>query len=89
MLMTEDADAEIAVGLRHYMKGAAFSYRELRHNLREKLGFRNDMDALVTSLRATYDIDAAANVAMERLGRRLDGAPPLDDIRDGRWREAP
>jgi hypothetical protein len=35
---------------------------------------------------AAYDVDAAADLLMERLGRYLDGAPALTAIRRGAWR---
>lgn len=92
LVLTRDGvdDSEIVAGLRHYMRDDVFTYPQLRQNLADKLkdaGFRTDMDALVTAMPDGYDIDAAADVAMERLGSLLGNAPTLDEIRDGRWRE--
>lgn len=81
--------AEIVAGLRHYMQEAVFTYPQLRQNLVEKLadaGFRTDLDALLTAAPDEYNVDAAADVVMEKLGSWLDNAPLLDQIADGAWR---
>jgi hypothetical protein len=49
-------------------------------------GFRIDLDALVTAAPYGYDVHAAADLVIEQLGSLLDNAPPLDEIRAGRWR---
>lgn len=33
-----------------------------------------------------YEIERAADLVMERLGSRLEGAPDLDQISGGAWR---
>ena len=91
VLTTEEVhDEEVVAGLRHYMQDDVFTYPQLRQNLVDKLedaGFRTDMDALVTAMPDDYDVDAAADVVMERLASLLGNAPTLDEIRDGQWRE--
>jgi len=70
-------------GLQHYMRGAAFSFPELRNNLTLKLAdasFRRDLDALVAGMPAGYDPDTAGNVVVRELGGRLRNAPPLEEI---------
>jgi predicted nucleotidyltransferase component of viral defense system len=70
-------------GLQHYMRGAAFSFPELRNNLTLKLAdpsFRRDLDALVASMPAGYEPDSAGNVVVRELGGRLRNAPPLEEI---------
>lgn len=90
VLTSEDASPdEIVAGLRHYMKESVFTYPQLRQNLLDKLadaGFGSDLDALAVAAPEKYDVHSAADLVMERLGSLLDNAPPLDEIRDGRWR---
>ena len=67
----------------------AFTYAELRANLLDKLehpDFRADLSTLVVHLPSGYDLVAAADVVIERLGHHLRNAPPHDELRDGRWR---
>lgn len=90
-MLTEHSvdDEEIVTGLRHYTEGKAFIYSSFAKNLQEKLedeGFRNDLDELVTALPEGYDVEAAADLVMERLGARLKGAPDLAEVAGGRWR---
>jgi len=83
-----DAD-EVVAAFNHYMGEAAFTYPQLRQNLRDKLDsdeFNSDLAALVTEVPAEYDVVRAADVVMEALGSRLHNAPPLGDIEGGRWR---
>ncbi len=79
-------------GLMHYMGKAVFTYRELSANLTAKVenpDFAADMDQLTADSSLPYDVQAAADLVMERLGSRLPGAPGLDGIKDGRWRSDP
>jgi predicted nucleotidyltransferase component of viral defense system len=79
----------IVDGLAHYMRSEAFSYRELAANLAAKLehpDFLTDMDQLTANSSPHYDVTAAADLVMERLGSRLPRAPGLDEIEGGRWR---
>lgn len=92
LVLTERSvdDEEIVTGLRHYMEGKAFIYSSFAKNLQEKLedeGFRNDLDELVTALPEGYNVEAAADLVMERLGARLKGAPDLAEVAGGRWRK--
>ncbi|MGO9248917.1 MAG: nucleotidyl transferase AbiEii/AbiGii toxin family protein [Solirubrobacteraceae bacterium] len=76
-------------GLAHYMRDDVFTYREFATNLAAKLenpDFVADMDQLTADSSLPYDVQAAADLVMERLGSRLSGAPDLDEIKDGRWR---
>jgi predicted nucleotidyltransferase component of viral defense system len=85
------ADADEIVGaLHHYMQESAFTYPQLRQNLRGKLSSREfgaDLETLVAGLPPEYDLAAAADVVMELLGSRLHNAPSADEIVDGRWRQ--
>lgn len=91
VVTTEDVDCEqIVAGLHHYMKDKVFTYPQLRQNLLAKVGdadFRSDLETLVTAMPDRYDVDAAADVVMDRLGSLLRNAAPLEDVRGGRWRE--
>jgi predicted nucleotidyltransferase component of viral defense system len=81
----------IVDGLAHYMRDEIFSYRELSANLAAKLGhpdFLADLDQLTAESSQRYDVTLAADLVMERLGSRLQGAPGLDEIEGGRWRSA-
>ncbi len=81
--------AEIVAGLGHYMCEAVFTYPQLRLNLLDKLadaGFRADLRSLLVDLPNGYDIEAAADTVMERLGALLRNAPPRQQIADGDWR---
>ena len=82
-------DEGIVAAFRHYMGSEAFTYRQFAETLRGKLsnaGFRGDIDLLVAEPPEGYDVDAAADLVMERLGSRLEGAPDLPSIQDGAWR---
>ena len=82
-------DEEIVAAFHHYMASAAFTYQQFAETLKGKLGnadFRGDIDLLVAEPPEGYDVDAAADLVMERLGSRLAGAPDLTRIRNGAWR---
>lgn len=82
-------EVEIIGALDHYMKERVFTYRQLRPNLVRKLADPNfvaDLQQLVTEPPSRYEVVAAADLVMERLGSRLRNAPPLDEIVDGAWR---
>ena len=92
LVLTEHSvdDEEVVTGLRHYMEGKAFIYSSFARNLQEKLedeGFRNDLDELVTALPEGYNVEAAADLVMERLGARLKGAPDPAEVAGGGWRK--
>jgi len=91
VLSYEDVSPEAIVnGLHHYMATSVFTYPQLRQNLIEKLAdpaFRIDIDGLVTALPDDYDVTAAADLVMDKLGNLLNNAPPLEKIDDGRWRD--
>ncbi len=85
----EPDDALIVEAFRHYVGEDIFGFADLATNLTAKLadrGFRDDLAQLVVNVPAGYDLDAAADLVMERLGSRLDGAPGPTAIRDGAWR---
>jgi len=82
-------DALIVDAFRHYVGGDIFSFADLAINLTAQLGnreFREGLAQLALSAPADYDIDAAADLLMERLGRYLSGAPALTAIHGGAWR---
>jgi predicted nucleotidyltransferase component of viral defense system len=77
-------------GLAHYMGDEIFTYRELSANLADKLehpDFLTDLDPLVVEDPGGYDILAAADLLMERLGAHLKNAPSSAEIANGAWRE--
>lgn len=81
---------EIVGALQHYMGDNAFTYPQLRQNLREKLSsdeFNADLETLVTEVPAEYEVTAAADLVMELLGSRLHNAPSVGEIAEGRWRQ--
>ncbi len=85
----EPDDALIVAAFRHYIGEDLFGFSDLAANLTAKLEnreFREDLTQLVVNVPAEYDPDAAADLVMERLGTRLDGAPGVAAIRDGAWR---
>jgi predicted nucleotidyltransferase component of viral defense system len=90
VLTTEEPDPEAIVnGLRHYMKDAVFTYRDLAANLRGKLedaDFRSDLDPLVLAVPDGYTVDRAADLVMEQLGALLDNPPDRAEIDGGAWR---
>ena len=92
VLIDTDADDErIIQAFNHYMQDGAFTYSDLAANLAEKLAdpnFAGDLNDLVATPPAGYDLAAAADIVMERLASRLAKAPNPDAIRDGRWRAA-
>lgn len=92
VLIESDAnDERIIQAFNHYMQDGAFTYSDLAANLAEKLAdpnFAGDLNDLVTTPPAGYELAAAADRVMERLASRLAKAPHLDAIRDGRWRAA-
>ena len=92
VLIDTDADDErIIQAFNHYMLDGAFTYSDLAANLVEKLvdpNFAGDLNDLVATPPAGYDLAAAADIVMERLASRLAKAPNPDAIRDGRWRAA-
>lgn len=82
-------DDRIIKAFNHYMGGAAFDYKALADNLADKIGendFRADLNELVATPPAGYELTSAADVVMERLGSRLANAPPVKEIQGGRWR---
>jgi len=90
VLTTERPDPRTIVdGLRHYMREAVFTYRDLAVNLRDKLedaDFRSDLDPLVLAVPDGYSVAAAADLVMEQLGALLDNAPDRAEIDAGAWR---
>jgi predicted nucleotidyltransferase component of viral defense system len=72
-------DAETIVGtLAHYMGPDAFTYPQLKQNLREKLedrDFQADLSQLVTDAPTDYDAAQAAELVLATLGPYL-GNPP-------------
>jgi len=77
-------------GLAHYMGDEIFTYRELSANLAAKLAhpdFLADLNTLIVGQPSDYDILAAADLLMERLGARLKNAPSNAEITNGSWRE--
>ncbi len=91
VLSTLQADDEqIVQTMTRYMGTDTFSFPELRTNLRNKLGhpdFRDDLDTLLVRKPAGYDLPAAADLLMERLGPHLKNAPNDAEIAHGAWRE--
>jgi len=84
-------DKLVIDGLAHYMGDEIFTYRELAANLAAKLehpDFLTDLNTLVVEQPGGgYDIIAAADLLMERLGARLKNAPSSAEIANGAWRE--
>lgn len=83
-----DSD-EIVSAFHHYMGDDAFTYPQLRQNLRAKLDsdeFNADLETLIIDLPQDYGVTVAADLVMEQLGSRLHNAPGADEIADGRWR---
>ena len=90
MLADLEPDTELVVrAFQSYMGTEAFTYPELRLNLRAKLGhpdFRADLAALTTAQLMNYEPERAADLLMEQIGPRLRNAPPSDEIAGGAWR---
>ena len=90
VLTTLQPDETLIVeALRHYMHQDVFGFANLATNLAEKLDnreFREDLAQLVVNVPAEYEPDVAANMVMEHLGARLNGAPEAGAIRGGAWR---
>lgn len=82
-LALEDVDDQLVIdALHHYMGDTAFTYPQLRLNLRGKLDdpdFRSDMRALLIDPPVDWDITAAADLVMHRLGHKLRNAPARND----------
>lgn len=91
VLVTLAPDDElIARTMERYMGDGAFTFPQLRNNLRDKLDqpdFRADLSALVAEQPHGYDLVAAADLVMERIERHLRKAPSDAEIADGAWRE--
>lgn len=86
---TKVDDARVVDALHHYMGQAAFTFPQLRINLKAKLDdaqFASDLNDLVRQAPTGYDLLAAADVLMERLGSHLRNAPPPSEITGGAWR---
>lgn len=82
-------DERIVWAFGEYMGAAAFTYPQLRRNLTDKLAsgnFRDDLVGLVVHQPEGYDLEDAADLVMERLGRHMKNAPPIEEIRHGAWR---
>jgi predicted nucleotidyltransferase component of viral defense system len=89
LLETDANDGRIIQAFNHYMQDGAFTYSDLATNLADKLtdpDFADDLNELVTTPPAGYELAAAADLVIERLGCRLAKAPSADEIRGGRWR---
>lgn len=87
---TDVDDARIIEALRHYMGDGVFGFSEFAENLAAKLEdprFRDDLAQLVIEPPSPYELAAAADLVMERLGSRLVKAPSLEEIEGGRWRQ--
>jgi len=91
VLRDGQANADLIVGaFQHYMGDRAFTYPQLRQNLREKLDsdeFNADMETLVTEVPVDYGVTAAADMVIETLGCRLRNAPAVEELSEGRWRQ--
>ena len=81
--------SRVATAFNHYMGDEAFTYPQLAANLSDKLldrGFGADLTDLIKSPPEGYDVAAAADIVMKRLGSQLAGAPSVDGIALGEWR---
>lgn len=95
LVLNEGADpaadpVRMVEAFHHYMGESAFTYPQLRNNLREKLSsddFNGDLETLVVNLPPEYSAPAAADLFMERVGSLLHNAPAASQIEAGRWRE--
>lgn len=90
LVLRGGADPDEIVGaFNHYVGDGAFTYPQLRQNLRAKLEsdeFNADLETLVIEVPSGYTVPAAADLVMEMLGSRLHNAPGIEEITDGRWR---
>jgi hypothetical protein len=90
VLSTLQADDEqIVQTMTRYMGTDTFSFPELRTNLRDKPrhpDFLDDLDTLLVRKPAGYNLPAAADLLMERLGPHLKNAPHAAEIAHGVWR---
>lgn len=90
VLVALDVDDErIVAGLAHYMNERVFTYPQLAQNLAAKLedpDFAGDLATLVAQTPDGYELTAAADLVMERLGSRLHNAPKSGAITHGAWR---
>lgn len=71
-------ETQIVGALGHYMGGAAFTYPQLRTNLRAKISdplFIDDIAGLLASVPEDYDTSGAALLVLQRLGAHLRNAP--------------
>lgn len=94
IVLDEDlVDAErLVAAFHHYMGDEAFGYGDLAANLVDKLGntqFQDDLSQLVIDPPGGYDMTAAADLLMERVGSHLEGAPDIGAIVGGGWRARP
>ena len=78
----------IVAAFYHYMREKAFTYPQLRQDLRTKLSsgeFNADLQTLLAAVPPDYNVTVAADLVMELLGSRLHNAS--DAITEGRWRQ--
>jgi len=91
LVLRDGAEADAIVGaFQHYMGDDAFTYPQLRENLRVKLSsdeFNADLETLVSDVPAEYAVTAAADLVIELLGSRLHNGPSLEELAEGRWRQ--
>jgi predicted nucleotidyltransferase component of viral defense system len=89
VLTTRDVDDKLIVdALHHYMGDDAFTYPQLRQNLHAKIAdpdFRTDMQSLLVDAPTDWNVTAAADIVMQRLGRHLRNAPAPTEMTDS-WR---
>lgn len=92
-LTLTDPDPEaIVAAFRHYIGEREFSFPELAANLEAKLAhrdFRDNLLQLLVSPPGDYEVDAAADLVMERIGGLLRNAPDGPAIAVGGWRRTP
>lgn len=80
----------VTAALAHYAQANPLRYAALRENLMGKLdhpAFGSDLAPLVRTTPDAYRPAVAGDLVMERLGALLPGAPPIDAIAGGRWRD--
>lgn len=90
VLATQDVDDNLIVdALHHYMGDDAFTYPQLRQNLLAKIAdpdFRTDLEGLLVDAPDDWDVTAAADVVMHRLGPHLRNAPTAAQLAGDSWR---